>query len=139
MSRLLEFRRQRLARQNGRDGKGNQSRRHVQIQERARHGVLAADGGAAVGNLGRHRPQQSLEGLAPTQGICAQLFKVFLQRQIRFFVVRAGSHQLGEGYRHRVKGSPIGTRGQSLRVAGPGHDAGLLRLLPRQYRQQRGH
>ena len=34
---------------------------------------------------------------------------------------------------------PVGVRRHSLRVEAPGHNAGLVRLLPRQHRQKGGH
>ena len=139
MPRLLELGGEHLTRLDGRDGEGDQRGGHVQIVEGARHGVLAADGGAAQLQLGVQGPQQGGEGLAPAGGLVPQLLKELLEGQIGLPVVRAGGHQLGYGGVDRVLCPLVGVGGQGLGVAAPGHDAGLAGLLLRLHGEEGGH
>ena len=139
MPRLLELGGEHLTRLDGGDGEGDQRGGHVQIVEGARHGVLAADGGAAQLQLGVQGPQQGGEGLAPAGGLVPQLLKELLEGQIGLPVVRAGGHQLGYGGVDRVLCPLVGVGGQGLGVAAPGHDAGLAGLLLRLHGEEGGH
>ena len=135
----LELRAQDLSRQDGGDGKGQQSGRHVPVQEGTGHGVLAADGGAAEVQLGIQGPQQGGEGLAPAPGLPAQLLKEFLQGQVRLAVIAAGGGELGERQADGLPGPPVGVPLHPPGIKAPGHDAALVRVLPRQHRKQRRH
>ena len=139
MSRLLELGGEHLPGPDGGDGKGDEGRGHVQIVEGAGHGVLAADGRRAEVQLGVQSPQQGGEGLAPACGVLLELFKELLEGEVGPSIVCPGGHQLGKGGDHTVIGPPVGVRRHSLRVEAPGHNAGLVRLLPRQHRQKGGH
>ena len=94
------------------DGEGDHRGGHVQIQEGAGHGVLAADGRRPQLQLGVQGTQQGGEGLAPPLRLGAQFLKELLQGEIGGFVVRAGGHQLGHRGVHRAVGAGIGIRGR---------------------------
>ena len=74
----LQVGRQQLAFEQRRDGEGDERRRHIAVKKAAGHGVLAADGGGAQLQLRVQRAEQRREGLAPTRGLIAELFKKFL-------------------------------------------------------------
>ena len=139
MPRFLEFGGEHLARFQRRNGEGDQRGRYVQIQEGAGHGVLTANSGSAQLQLRVHSAQQSGEGLAPALRLIAELFKELLEGEIGFFVVRTGGHQLGHRGVDRVVGPGVGVGAGLLRVAAPGHDAGLIRFLARQDGEYGGH
>ena len=74
----LEVRRHDLTCQHGRDGEGDERRRHVMVKEGTGHGVLAADGGSAELELRIQRAEERGKRLAPARGLVAELFKKFL-------------------------------------------------------------
>ena len=98
--RPLEFGRKHFPGLGGGDGEGDQRGGHVQIQEGARHGILAADGSHIQPQLGVHGPQQGREGLAPAQGLVPKLLKILLESEVGLAAVTAGGHQLGHRVHH---------------------------------------
>ena len=139
VSGFLEFPRNDFACLQGGDGERNQGGGHVLIEERAGHGVLAADGRGIQVELGIQRAKQCLEGLAPTLRLISQLLEELLQGQVSLFVVRTGGHDLGHGGNHRGLGSQIGVGTQQVGITAPGHDAGGVGVLTGQHRQLGGH
>ena len=140
VARLLEFGGEHVRCLHRGDGKGDEGGGDVQVQEGAGHGVLAADGRrTAVGQLGVQRPQQGGEGFAPALRVVPQLLEELLEGEVGLFVVRPRRRELGQGEGDAGPGPGEGVGGQQLRVAAPGHHAGLVRLLPRHGGQQRRH
>ena len=90
----LEFRGDDIAGLSRSDGERDQGGRHVQIQEGARHGVLAADGGYAQADLRLVCAQQGGEGLAPTGGFVSEPFKILLEGEINLGGIAAGGDHL---------------------------------------------
>ncbi len=84
-----------------RHGERDQRGRHIQVLERAGHGILAADRARAQVDLGHERAQHGGDRLAPTVGFVAQLLEVFLEAQVRLFMLEAGGHELGERFHDR--------------------------------------
>ena len=61
-----------------RDAEGHQHRRNVDVLERARHRVLAADRRQAQFDLHLQRTEQGTQRLAPRAGIAGHAFEIFL-------------------------------------------------------------
>ena len=139
MTRGLKLRGEHLARFQRRDGKGDERGRHIEIEERAGHGVLAADGGSAELKLGVHRAEQGGKGLAPALRLGTQLLEKLLEGEVGFLVVGTGGNELRHRGVDRVVCADVGIGTRLLRVAAPGHDAGLIRLLTGQDREHGSH
>ena len=102
----------------GRDGTGglthgnseaDQGRRNVELTglvlKRAAHGILATDGAGTQVDLGHESAQDGCRGLAPALGLGAQTLEVFLEGEIGALVLKAGSHELGDGLDHGQVGA----------------------------------
>ena len=139
MAHRLQVGRQQLAFEQRRDGEGDERRRHIAVKKAAGHGVLAADGGGAQLQLRVQRAEQRREGLAPTRGLIAELFKKFLQGKICLMIVCACGDELGDRGIDRVVRTAIGVGAQRVRVAAPGHHAALRGLLAGEDGQERRH
>ena len=135
----LQVGRQQLAFEQRRDGEGDERRRHIAVKKAAGHGVLAADGGGAQLQLRVQRAEQRREGLAPTRGLIAELFKKFLQGKICLMIVCACGDELGDRGIDRVVRTAIGVGAQRVGVAAPGHHAALRGLLAGEDGQERRH
>ena len=139
MTGFLKLGGQHLACLDGGNGEGNQGRRNVQLQERAGHGVLAADSSGTQFQLRIQTAQQSGERLAPALRLGAQFLKELLKGQIGLFIICAGGHQLCHGGVHGIVGAGIGVDAGLVGIVPPGHDAGLIGLLTGQRGEQGGH
>ena len=153
----------------GRDGarraahghsEADQGRRNVELAglvlKRAAHGVLATDGAGTQVDLGHEGAQDGCRGLAPALGLGAQTLEVLLEGEIGALVLKAGSHELGDGLDHGQVGArklvglhqigveaPChGTRRGGLAVHGElgdhGRAGGELRLAAKGHEHGRG-
>ena len=91
------------------DGEADQGRRNVELAglvlKRTAHGVLAADGAGTQVDLGHEGAQDGCRGLAPALGLGAQTLEVLLEGEIGALVLKAGSHELGDGLDHGQVGA----------------------------------
>ena len=142
------------------DGEADQGRRNVELAglvlKRTAHGVLAADGAGTQVDLGHEGAQDGCRGLAPALGLGAQALEVLLEGEIGALVLKAGSHELGDGLDHGQVGArklvglhqigveaPChGTRRGGLAVHGElgdhGRAGGELRLAAKGHEHGRG-
>ena len=142
------------------DGEADQGRRNVELAglvlKRTAHGVLAADGAGTQVDLGHEGAQDGCRGLAPALGLGAQTLEVLLEGEIGALVLKAGSHELGDGLDHGQVGArklvglhqigveaPChGTRRGGLAVHGElgdhGRAGGELRLAAKGHEHGRG-
>ena len=117
---------------------GHERGRHVQVLERAGHGVLAADGAHPEIDLGHERAEHRRHGLAPALGILAQLLEVLLEGEVHVRPLEAGGHELRHRIEHGHVGAGIGVVGRKIRVEAPGQ-ARDRRGLAAEHRQLRHH
>ncbi len=101
--------------------KGNQGRRYIYVIEGTGHGILAADAGQAVSNLGIISTQQSGEGLAPTLRILGHSAEVFLECEMQLFIVTACCHDLGNRLCHCINRAVIRAPGREIRIKSIAH------------------
>ena len=120
----------------GRDGTGglahghseaDQGRRNVELTglvlKRAAHRVLAADGTGTQIDLGHKGAQDGCHGLAPALGLGAQTLEVLLEGEIGTLVLKAGSHELGDGLNHGQVGARKLVGLHQVGVEAPCHSA----------------
>ena len=132
------------------DGETDQGRRNVELAglvlKRTAHGVLAADGTGTQVDLGHEGAQDGCRGLAPALGLGAQTLEVLLEGEIGALVLKAGSHELGDGlvglHQIGVEAPCHGTRRGGLAVYGElgdhGRARGELRLAAKGHEHGRG-
>ena len=111
-------------------GEGHQGGGHVQILERAGHGVLTANGGDTQVLLGLKRAQQSRQGLAPALAVVTGRFKILLEGQIHIPEGGAGGHQLGGGLHHGQVCPVVGALFRNEGVVAPGHQRAIVGVAP---------
>src|SRR5699024_484630 len=120
-SRLLEFRSDHILKLSCIHRKGYQRRRNVDLVKRTGHTVLASDRGKAESDLRRVRAKQSRKRLAPALRILRHTAEVFLESKTDLAVVSSGSHDPGNGFRHRVRGSMVRAPGRKIRIKSVAH------------------
>ena len=89
-------------------GKGNKSRRHIDILESTGHTVFASDGRKTESKLGRIGSKESGKGLAPAVGVLRHPTEVLLESKADLPVVAACCHDLGHRLCHSVDRSVVG-------------------------------
>ena len=102
-------------------GEGNQRWRHVEILERAGHGVLTADSTGAQINLGHQRTEHGGRRLAPAFRLVAQLLEVLLEAQVGLLMLEACRDQLGQRLDHRQVCTGELVLGHNVWVEAPRH------------------
>ena len=102
-------------------GKRDQRGRHVEVLERAGHGVLAANGANAQVKLGHKRAEKSGRGPAPALGVVAELLEVLLEREIEVLVLEAHGNELGDGLNDGQVGAGVLVLAHEVGVVAPRH------------------
>ena len=109
------------------DSEADQGRRNVELAglvlKRTAHGVLAADGAGTQVDLGHEGAQDGRRGLAPAFGLGAQTLEVLLEGEIGALVLKAGSHELGDGLDHGQVGASKLVGFHQVGVEAPCHGA----------------
>ena len=113
----------------GGDSEGNECRRNIEVFKRAGHGVLTADCRVAEGLLRTECTEQCRQRLAPTLGIAAGLFKIFLEGQVNVGLVRTSCDQLGNGFDDCEIGCMIGALHGDIGIVAPCHVGASLGVL----------
>ena len=114
-----------------RDAEGHEHRRHVDMLEGARHGVLAADRGKSQLDLHPQGAEQGAEGLAPAAGVVRHALEILLVRIAHVFVARTGRHDLRRRLDNGIGGAVVGAPGGDIGVVAEGHDAGRIGISVR--------
>ena len=93
------------------------------VLKRAAHGILAADGSGTQVDLGHEGAQDGCRGLAPALCLGAQALEVLLEGEVGALVLKAGSHELGDGLDHGQVGARKLVGLHQIGVKAPCHGA----------------
>ncbi len=99
-ARMLELGRNHAANRANSCCEAHQRRRHVEVFEAARHGVLATDGTNFKVELRHERTQYGSHGLTPALGFVAQALEIFLEGEVGAFVLEASGNELAHAFNH---------------------------------------